>query len=311
MPKALRAFFEATDPRGHSISANGRLALRGTPGQHEMTVTARWDIDIYHSGTTITAGVDLEDLYGRVNLKGSWNNEVIKGTGWLDLDSVTIDGYQLTDIAGPMLFQNGQFVIGSAKVASNLQADNGPMAPDDQDRVTAKFIGGKLVLDGIATLDERNGYVVKVQIQDGYVERYTERYAPKQKKLRGKINGIVIFDGSGSDPNSFRGRGRISIDPAALYELPVILQITKALSFLPPDKTAFDRAYAEFESSRHEYIFQRIDLKGDAISLRGRGRMRQSDGALDIDFYSTCREMSFPFRSSAKSSAGSPKAGSK
>ncbi|TWU14917.1 hypothetical protein CA54_37870 [Symmachiella macrocystis] len=287
LPNTLRAFFEATDPRGHNISANGRLALRGTPGPREMMVTAKWDIDIYHSGTSITAGVGLDDLFGRVNLNGEWNGEAIMGTGWLDLDSVTIDGYQLTDIAGPMYFQNEQFIIGSRAVASDEKAAVGPTAPDDQDRVTAKFIGGKLVLDGIATLDENNAYKIKIHIKEGRVERYTERYAPKQKQLRGVINGNVVFEGRGSDPNSFRGRGNISINPAALYELPVILQMTKALSFLPPDKTAFDRAFVKFESTKHEYFFQQIDLAGDAISLRGRGRMRQSDGALDLDFYST------------------------
>ncbi len=294
LPKALRAFFESTDPRGTPISAAGRLALRGTPGQRETAVTASWDIDIHHAGTTITAGVDLENLHGRVNLKGSWDNEVIQGTGWLDIQSVIINGYQITDIAGPMLFQNDQFIIGSADVASNLQDAKGPRAPDDSERVTAKFIGGKLVLDGIATLDEKNGYLIQVQMQDGYVEKYTERYAPKQKKLRGRVNGIVVFDGSGSDPNSFRGRGKISINPAALYELPVILAMTKTLSFLPPDKTAFDRAEVVFESSRHEYLFRQSDLMGDAISLRGRGRMLISDGRLDLEFYSTVPRNELP-----------------
>ncbi len=287
VPRKMRSFFESIDPRGHSISAKGKLALGGFPDKREMIVTASWDIDIYHSGTTITAGVDMKDLYGKVNLLGQWDGESITGSGQIDLDFVTINGYQLSDISGPLLIQRDQFIIGSRDVASGQQPGFGPQAPDDRKRVTAKFIDGTLALDGIATLDEKNAYLVTVQMRNGRVEKYAQLYAPRQKNLRGIINGDVTFDGRGSDPDSFRGRGQVSINPAALYELPVILQITKALSFLPPDKTAFDRAYAKFDVTNRQFLFQRIDLMGNAISLRGFGDMRRSDSRLNLDFYST------------------------
>ncbi len=294
LPDGVRAFFESTDPRGHNISAQGRLALAGFPVKREMIVTARWDIDIFHSGTTITAGVDLKDMFGRVNLVGAWDGEAMTGNGSIDLANVTVNGYQLTDVTGPFYIQGDQFIIGSREIASGQRPSDGPGAPDDQLRVTAKFIGGKLALDGIAKLDEKNHYFIKVQIRNGRVEQYAKFYAPRQKQLRGVLNGDVTFDGHGSNPDSFRGQGRLSINPAALYELPVVLAMTKTLSFLPPDKTAFDRAYTEFIVNNHEFHFTRIDLKGDAVSLRGRGRMRRSDSRLNLEFYSTVPRNQLP-----------------
>lgn len=294
LPNGVREFFEATDPRGASISAVGGLALRGTPDGGEPIVTAAWDIDIFHSGTTITAGVDLEDLYGLVHFSGEWDGETMTGNGMFDLNSVTIYGYQFTNVSGPMTINRDQFVIGSQAVASGQRPTDGPQAPKLRERVTANFIGGNMVLDGIATLDDDSGYLVKVQLRDGRLEQYAKQYGPRQKKLRGIINGDVTFDGRGARPESFHGKGRVTISPAALYELPTILALTKTLSFLPPEKTAFDRADIFFDVNSREFNFSRIDLVGDALSLSGRGRVRLVDKSLDLDFYSTAPRNQFP-----------------
>ncbi len=81
------------------------------------------------------------------------------------------------------------------------------------------------------------------------------------------------------------GRGQLMIHPAALYELPVFIQIFKTLSLATPDKTAFTYALASFEIGNRTINFSRIDLMGDAISLRGRGRA-SFDGPLNLEFYS-------------------------
>lgn len=295
LPNGVREFFEVTDPRGKSISATGRLSLRGTPmADRQLSVTAAWDIDIIHSGTTITAGVDLKNLFGKVNLKGEWNGESVTGSGWIDLNSVTINGYQLTDVSGPLRILPNQFVIGSREVASGERPTDGAEAPADNERVTAKFIDGKMTLDGIATLDRESGYFVKVQFRNGRLERYAQLYAPRQKQLRGIVNGDVSFDGRGSRPESFRGKGQITISPAKLYELPRFLALTKTLSFLPPEKTAFDRAKINFVLNNREFYFPQIDLVGDAISLRGRGRVLMANKRMNLEFYSTAPRNQLP-----------------
>ena len=99
------------------------------------------------------------------------------------------------------------------------------------------------------------------------------------------MNGWAELNGNSTDPKDVMGRGQLMIHPAALYELPVFIQIFKTLSLATPDKTAFNYALTTFDIGNRTVIFNRIDLIGDAISLRGRG-WASFDGPLHLEFYS-------------------------
>ena len=99
------------------------------------------------------------------------------------------------------------------------------------------------------------------------------------------MNGWAELAGNSSDPKDVTGRGQLLIHPAALYELPVFIQIFKTLSLATPDKTAFNYALTSFNIGNRMVNFSGIDLIGDAISLRGRGWAR-FDGPLQLQFYS-------------------------
>jgi hypothetical protein len=78
----------------------------------------------------------------------------------------------------------------------------------------------------------------------------------------------------------------MTISPAALYELPVILQIFQGLNITaPPDKAAFDEALLNFEIRNEQFRFSRIDLLGNSLSLTGKGTVR-FDQKVDLQFYS-------------------------
>src|SRR5262249_15825605 len=120
---------------------------------------------------------------------------------------------------------------------------------------------------------------------EAQLARYAQLYLPGRNQLRGVINGWVDLTGQGASPQRVSGRGQIQISPAALYELPIIVQIFKVLQLAPLNKTAFNHAFVAFDVGGGQYHIRRADLVGDGIQLRGRGTVGFS-GTTALDFYS-------------------------
>jgi hypothetical protein len=112
-------------------------------------------------------------------------------------------------------------------------------------------------------------------------------------KLAGRMNGTIGFTGVGIDPKDLRGDGNLVISPAALYELPVIVQVINVLSLTPADKTAFKQALFVFNIGGGHVHFDRITLVGDSINLLGHGRVK-FDGDVKLGFVSSMGRHSVP-----------------
>lgn len=281
LPSDLRTVIEEIDPAG-PISLDGMVEFRGND-QPNSIVTAAWDLNTIHTGGQLKAGIDLKKPYGRLTARGTWDGERVKMTGQIDLDTLEVRGYQFTNVQGPYSINGNEVVVGSYDILhpdrNQLQP---PRVPPDQ-RVTARAIGGIFTLDAEVELLEEPTYRVKITMSEGRLEQYARRYMSGAKNLAGVMDGWVDLSGRGSSSDTMTGRGQMRINPAALYELPVILQIAKVLG--PTDKTAFRYALLDFNIARSQFRFNTIDLVGDSLSLRGRGTTG-FDGRLDLDFYS-------------------------
>ncbi|MEO1999036.1 MAG: AsmA-like C-terminal region-containing protein, partial [Planctomycetaceae bacterium] len=205
------------------------------------------------------------------------------------LDSVEVLQHQLNNVRGPYSILDQELTIGSKRVL----IPDPPEIPDSQ-RLIASAIGGDLTLDSVAILNEVPSYHLIATIASGRLEEYARRYLPGARNLHGVINGWIDLHGggdagrgavTGDDVDSISGKGQLQISPAALYELPVLVQVFRVLSFVPTDRTAFTYALLDFTVDRGAFWFKTIDLVGDTISMRGKGQAR-FDGKLALDFYS-------------------------
>jgi hypothetical protein len=82
--------------------------------------------------------------------------------------------------------------------------------------------------------------------------------------------------------------GQLQISPAALYELPVMVALfgdLAKLNFNVPNRTAFDYALLTFDVADESFVFNRMDLVGESLALRGTGRVGFG-GDVYLDFYS-------------------------
>jgi len=287
LPPKLWAIVDALNPRGKQ-SISGMLEFRGKRGA-DYPITAAWDTVTVYSGTTLNAGVDLRDIHGKAYFSGTWNGERAVGEGRVDLHSVRIFDYRLTDIKGPASINGDRLVLGTPPAKGRPERDPASSAQS----LSARFIEGLLALDAVIDLGNPMRYRVRMTLHDGELKRFAQLYMPNNNKLAGKMNGTIELKGEGVDPKRLTGTGKLVISPAALYELPVIVQIFNVLSFVPPDKKAFDQALFVFDIKGGTVYFERIDLVGDAIKLVGKGTVG-FDGGVRLRFASRLGRKQLP-----------------
>jgi hypothetical protein len=288
LPKRLRKIVDSLDPRGKQ-SINGMVEFRGR-SDDESAVTAAWETETVYSGTTLNAGVDLCDLYGKSRFSGTWDGEQAFGEGQMKLNTVKVFKYQLTDIEGPVSLSGSQLVLGS-KLSPGRR---GPVDPDPARHLSAHFIEGQVFLDAVVELGEPMRYGVYMTLKNGDLKRFAQLYMKAgHNKLAGKMNGTIEFKGVGVNPKNLTGGGSLVISPAALYELPVVVQIFNVLSLTPADKTAFKQALFVFSLGGGHVHFDQIKLVGDSIELLGNGRVN-FDGNVKLGFISSMGKRSLP-----------------
>lgn len=266
----LRQLFASLDPK-QSLRIDGVMDFKGA-SDPTVPITAAWDLDTYFSGGTIHTGLDFKNLRGKVWSKGEWDGTEAKITGKVDFASARILDYDLSDITGPFRVVKGTLLFGAADSAKALP-------------LFAKLFDGTLELDGAATLAEQPEYQIVMRLRNARLERFAALHAPKQRDLRGVVNGSVRLEGKGSTPEGVVGSGRMLISRAALLDMPVMLKMYQGLSFTPPDDYTFKSAELNFNIDKARFVFNSIVLEGDAISFVGAGTT-DFDSNVRLKFYS-------------------------
>lgn len=262
------------------MDVSGMLQFRGKPDPR-IPMTAAWDVLANMKSNRISIGVDLDDVHGELRTSGLWTGfEVVDGEGRIDLTTLTLlDGYRLHNIRGPFQIGANEVWAGSRSILDS----NAGRSPSAEEQITADFLGGVLSINARTTTGDNPEYFARVNLSQGKLERYAKLYMNGTERMQGVMNGWVNLEGAGTDPNNLTGQGQLQIDPAALYELPVILQVMNALTIAPQDNSFFRYARVDFGIARQEFQFKSIDLVGQPLQLRGKGRAT-FDGDLALNF---------------------------
>ena len=134
------------------------------------------------------------------------------------------------------------------------------------------------------TLGPEPHYALNATLTDADLARCGQELMAGRQRLRGKILATADLTGSGWTRNALLGRGTIRLSEGNVYELPVMISLLKILSIRPPDQSAFSDATIDYRVEGEHIYFDRIDFRGDAISLRGKGEM-DSQSAIRLTFY--------------------------
>lgn len=296
VPAGLREVIETLDLRGTQGRSpirkiSGEVALRGT--RRSAQITAAWNLAAELSNASAKVGLQATGASGVVACAGHFDDGGPELTGNVNLASADVFGQRLTSIRGPFALQEGRVVVGTREaLAGGPNAEADPPGVPIEHRLQANCLGNGLVtLDANVNLQGREPvYQGRTTLSGGGLQYLTRNSG----EVSGVMNGWINFQGTGSDPAALEGRGRLRVEPAALYHLPVFMQMFQALTKFAPtwaiDNTAFRSAQADFRIRKGGFEAIQPDgaivLAGDSLRLVGGGRI-DFKGNLYLDFYTT------------------------
>jgi hypothetical protein len=221
-------------------------------------------------------GIKLDHICGATRLIGQANDDQVVCRGELEVDSLMCRGVQLTDIRGPLWFDGKRMLLGAWTQAQD--------ATTPVPRLTARVFGGTLQSDAQLLLDATGGFEVRLELNEADVASLLRDLAKHPVQVRGRTAAQLALSGNGQGIHSWRGRGGLQLRDTDLYELPFVLSLLKTLRTGSTDRTAFTEADLDFRLQGDHTYLDRIDLRGDALTLKGVGEMnRQRE--VHLNFY--------------------------
>lgn len=252
---------------------------------NSVSSTAAWSLDFRLADCKVDAGLQLTDVTGRVRAMGSWNGKTLDTRGDLQDIRLKVLEMDVDRINGPWRVARNELVLGSRDVI--LGKDRPVDVPSEQ-RIQARAFGGTIGMDGRIDLSADSQYRMFGELQGADLETYARKHAADQKNLTGRVGAWIFLEGQGSSAADVVGRGQVQITEAALYEIPVVLELISALgqlNFNVPNGSAFNQALASFSIANEAFRMGPVDLAGEALSLRGQGWVGFG-GDVWLDFFS-------------------------
>ncbi len=274
LPGAFGRALESTRFEGLLV-LDGTMTLRGEP-QHPPRVT--WNVRVDVADGRMQVGLPLEQIHGGAQLYGEAGGGEFACRVELDVDSLHVRGIQVSRLQGPLLLDARQLLAGSPSEAG--RTDRPPRS------LTGRLFGGALRLDGQFLLEGNRPYDVQIALREGSIRELVQQVQKRSAgTLQGVVGGTLRLRGEALAAHARRGAGFVRLRDANLYELPVVVALLSVLSLKTPDRTAFSQADIDYRIDGDQILLDRIDLAGNAITLKGRG-WANFQQEISLDFYS-------------------------
>jgi hypothetical protein len=284
LPSSWRETLSRLSQKGLVSIEASQLDFRGVD-TGDAPPTAAWQMNLRLEDCEIAAGLDLKKVSGLVKANGSWDGYQLINRGTIALDQIEVLDMTIAGINGPYTMTEKELVLGNREVIAGRQRPNAVPA---ETRIQGLAYNGTLQMDGLINLQAGSTYRFFGELTSALLESYARQHLPDQPNMKGVVNSWIFVTGDGDSPDRLTGKGQLQINPAALYEVPVVLEMFNALSklnFAVPNRSAFDYALMSFEIHDQAFWFDPIDLVGDVLALRGRGSVGFG-GDVVLDFFS-------------------------
>ena len=241
-------------------------------------VSMGWDARFDMNQAELFLGIPLKNVFGMFELIGQFDGENVECRGSVDLDSLTVYGGQITQVRGPVWFDNYQALAGGL---INQVSHSGPSSTS----ITGKMYGGVVKLDAAVSSDTQGRFLIQTSLADGDLEQLSHDFSPDMENLEGHTFAALTMRGDAAGTHTYRGSGQIHLRDAKIYELPPAARLLKLFQVKRLNNVAFDRGDVFFDVSGENIDISRMEFNGDAISIIGNGQMN-FDHELDLNFYS-------------------------
>jgi hypothetical protein len=278
LPAKLRKAVAQLNPTG-LVSLRGTLDFWGQrppalasgfqPLPGDCRVVTQWqNLQLDVEQGTLHAGVEVQNIHGGGVFNGSYDPNRSDGQqllcrGDLNVDSITWNNFQFTNVVGPLYLDDRRVVVGS-------DAD-----PPQQGRpprhLFAKCYGGTAEADATVWLEETPRFAIQAKLNQIDLHRFCVESIPGRQKLQGYIDASAGLTGTAAGLYTLNGDGQVQLTHADIGELPVIVALLKVLNLKRPDTNAFTKSDVTFHIEGEHVILKNIEFSGDAISLVGDG----------------------------------------
>ena len=240
-------------------------------------VSMGWDMRFDMNQAEMFLGIPVQNVFGFFTLIGQFDGDNVECRGAVNLDSLTIYDAQITNIRGPVWFDNYQALAGGLI----NQLPTGQTAPS----ITGEMAGGVAKLDAAISSDREGRFVIQTTLADGDLKELARELSPNIEGVEGRTIAALKMEGDASGTHTCRGQGQIHVRNAQIYEFPPVVRILKLIHGRRVDDVAFDSGDIFFVVNGENIDINRMEFNGDAISIIGNGRMN-TDHDIDLNFYS-------------------------
>jgi hypothetical protein len=233
-----------------------------------------WDgeMTLYH--TSLDAGIRLEDMRGRAACRGRYNRHQMEGLqGNVQLEQATV-------LQQP--FRNLRSEIRMPKESPNVLVLPG---------LYAQVFGGAVYGPARIEIGPQLRYELNLTAAQVDLAQLTQHNLHRESQVRGQATASLYLTGQGTGLNDITGRGSFDLKDGRLYNLPLVFDLLKLPTLRLPDGTMFEEAHAAFAVQGKRLAVSRIDLLGNAVSLRGQGDVNWDGSDLQLDFYAVWARM--------------------
>ncbi len=238
------------------------------PGEPNIPPVIYWDGGVGVHEATLQAGVELQHVSGQFWSRGRHNGRQLEGVvGNLMLEQATLFKQPLRQVHGHVVVRKDEPDV--------------LRLPD----LKAKVFGGDLGGEARVEFGPTIHYEVNLTATGIKLEEFGRHNQGAKADWSGQATSRLYLTGQGTDIQSLEGRGAVDIPNGRMYNLPLLLDLLKALALRPPDHTAFEEAHASFTIKGPRVNVGRLDLFGNAISLSGQGELNLDGSDLQLDFY--------------------------
>lgn len=287
MPAQMREAMKALQLRGPiGVSGATRIVL---PDALHADPELDWDIALQLEGNRIAEVGPVHSMRGSVRVVGRQDGRGIFANGNIQIDSLHVYDLQLTNIEGPFSIANAMLYLGKpprGATSPNLVGLADPrVIARPENRLHGNLFGGSLVMDGNVQLSTGDFDVV-LGIENASLPDILADFGQNGKDMSGSFRGRTRLLGKLGNMSMLRGKGWSLVRDATLYKLPLMDQVMELLRIKKPDEqdySALTDADVQFELFGETITFDRIDVSGDLIALKGYGKLDNRQ-ELDVSF---------------------------
>jgi hypothetical protein len=272
LPGGLREVCQMLELRD-AVGVRTHLTI-DSPSARDSLPVIFWDGQVTLADARVHAGVALEHLRGKAACRGRYSGQELEGLlGNLHIDEATILNQPFRDIQGQVEVKK-----------KNSKTPNGPNILAIRG-LRSRVFGGEVYGNVGVELDSPPRYELNLMASQVKLEELGRHNVGRDAQVSGQATGQLYLTGRGPDMSTLSGHGVVDVPSGRLYSLPLLLDLLKFLGLRLPDGTAFEEAHAAFAVRGKRVAVSRLDLYGNAVSLRGQGEMNLDGTDINLDFY--------------------------